>query len=100
VAAADVLNESVPGDDDSSASVYVPDTFWLIVAVLLFAACGLVWLIGQVAAISSAPTSTYRSGWSTCSASFSACRRLRGVGRLSTAVGSVLTGPTPCSVAT
>ena len=29
----------------------VPDTFWLVVAVLLFAACGLVWLIGQVAAI-------------------------------------------------
>src|SRR5829696_10072083 len=30
---------------------YVPDTFWLAVAALLFAACGLVWLIGQVAAI-------------------------------------------------
>jgi type IV secretion system protein VirD4 len=30
---------------------YIPDTFWLLVAVLLFAACGLVWLIGQVAAI-------------------------------------------------
>jgi hypothetical protein len=30
---------------------YVPDTFWLVVAALLFAACGLVWLIGQVAAI-------------------------------------------------
>jgi uncharacterized membrane protein YgcG len=30
---------------------YVPDTFWLLVAALLFAACGLVWLIGQVAAI-------------------------------------------------
>src|SRR5512132_1842081 len=30
---------------------YVPDTFWLVVATLLFAACGLVWLIGQVAAI-------------------------------------------------
>jgi hypothetical protein len=31
---------------------YVPDTFWLVVAaLLLFAACGLVWLIGQVAAI-------------------------------------------------
>ena len=30
---------------------HVPDTFWLVVAVLLFAACGLVWLIGQVAAI-------------------------------------------------
>src|SRR4030095_14531685 len=30
---------------------YVPDTFWLLVAVLLFAACGLVWLIGQVAAV-------------------------------------------------
>ena len=29
----------------------VPDTFWLVIAVLLFAACGLVWLIGQVAAI-------------------------------------------------
>jgi hypothetical protein len=28
-----------------------PDTFWLAVAALLFAACGLVWLIGQVAAI-------------------------------------------------
>src|SRR5215213_5020687 len=30
---------------------YVPDTFWLVAAALLFAACGLVWLIGQVAAI-------------------------------------------------
>src|SRR5215218_2012780 len=30
---------------------YVPDTFWLLVAALLFAACGLIWLIGQVAAI-------------------------------------------------
>jgi hypothetical protein len=30
---------------------YVPDTFWLVVAALLFAACGLVWLIGQVAAL-------------------------------------------------
>jgi hypothetical protein len=30
---------------------YVPDTFWLVVAALLFAACGLIWLIGQVAAI-------------------------------------------------
>jgi hypothetical protein len=30
---------------------YVPDTFWLVVAAVLFAACGLVWLIGQVAAI-------------------------------------------------
>jgi hypothetical protein len=29
----------------------IPDTFWLLVAALLFAACGLVWLIGQVAAI-------------------------------------------------
>jgi hypothetical protein len=29
----------------------VPDTFWLLIAALLFAACGLVWLIGQVAAI-------------------------------------------------
>ena len=29
----------------------VPDTFWLLVAALLFAASGLVWLIGQVAAI-------------------------------------------------
>jgi hypothetical protein len=34
---------------------YVPDTFWLVVAALLFAACGLVWLIGQVAAISFGP---------------------------------------------
>jgi hypothetical protein len=30
---------------------YVPDTFWFVIAALLFAACGLVWLIGQVAAI-------------------------------------------------
>src|SRR4029453_17117825 len=30
---------------------YVPDTFWLVVAALLFAACGLAWVIGQVAAI-------------------------------------------------
>jgi type IV secretion system protein VirD4 len=30
---------------------YVSDTFWLVIAVLLFVACGLVWLIGQVAAI-------------------------------------------------
>jgi hypothetical protein len=30
---------------------YVPDTFWLMVAALLFAACGLVWLIGQATAI-------------------------------------------------
>src|SRR5215216_3182571 len=30
---------------------YIPDTFWLVVAALLFAASGLVWLIGQVAAI-------------------------------------------------
>src|SRR4030095_6138318 len=30
---------------------YVPDTFWLVVAAPLFGACGLVWLIGQVAAI-------------------------------------------------
>src|SRR5215203_3458698 len=29
----------------------VPDTFWLVAAALVFAACGLVWLIGQVAAI-------------------------------------------------
>jgi len=29
----------------------VPDTFWLAVAALLFATSGLVWLIGQVAAI-------------------------------------------------
>ena len=29
----------------------VPDTFWFVVAAVLFAACGLVWLIGQVAAI-------------------------------------------------
>jgi type IV secretory pathway TraG/TraD family ATPase VirD4 len=34
---------------------YVPDTFWLAVAALLFAACGLVWLIGQVAAICFGP---------------------------------------------
>ena len=34
---------------------YIPDTFWLLVAVLLFAACGLVWLIGQVAAICFGP---------------------------------------------
>jgi type IV secretion system protein VirD4 len=33
----------------------VPDTFWLIVAAVLFAACGLVWLIGQVAAICFGP---------------------------------------------
>ena len=33
----------------------VPDTFWLVVATLLFAACGLVWLIGQVAAICFGP---------------------------------------------
>jgi len=30
---------------------YVPDTFWLVAAALLFAVCALVWLIGQVAAI-------------------------------------------------
>src|SRR5829696_8106243 len=30
---------------------YVPDTFWLLAAALLFAASGLVWLIGQIAAI-------------------------------------------------
>src|SRR4030095_16188216 len=30
---------------------HVPDNFWWVVAALLFAACGLVWLIGQVAAI-------------------------------------------------
>ena len=30
---------------------HVPDTLWLVVAVVLFAACGLVWLIGQVAAV-------------------------------------------------
>ena len=35
----------------TSTSQYVPDTFWLVVAALLFAARGLVWLIGQVAAI-------------------------------------------------
>jgi hypothetical protein len=47
---------------------FVPDTFWPVVAALLFAACGLVWLIGQVAAILFGPTtSTCRSGWSTCS---------------------------------
>jgi hypothetical protein len=34
---------------------YVPDTFWLAVAALLIAACGLVWLIGQVAAICFGP---------------------------------------------
>jgi hypothetical protein len=34
---------------------YVPDTFWLVVAALLFAASGLVWLIGQVAAICFGP---------------------------------------------
>jgi type IV secretion system protein VirD4 len=34
---------------------YVPDTFWLVVAALLFVACGLVWLIGQVAAICFGP---------------------------------------------
>jgi type IV secretion system protein VirD4 len=28
-----------------------PTPFWLVIAVLLFAACGLVWLIGQVAAL-------------------------------------------------
>jgi hypothetical protein len=53
----------VPGDADEEATPMwhdrdpyrdhnvVPDTFWLVVAALLFAACGLVWLIGQVAAI-------------------------------------------------
>jgi type IV secretion system protein VirD4 len=30
---------------------YVPDTFLLAVAIVLFSACGLVWLVGQVAAI-------------------------------------------------
>ena len=30
---------------------HVPDAFWLVVAAVLFAACGLVWLIGQVAAV-------------------------------------------------
>jgi type IV secretion system protein VirD4 len=30
---------------------YVPDAFWFAVAALLFVACGLVWLIGQVAAV-------------------------------------------------
>jgi type IV secretion system protein VirD4 len=34
---------------------YVPDTFWLAAAALLFTACGLVWLIGQVAAICFGP---------------------------------------------
>jgi len=34
---------------------YVPDTFWLLVAAMLFVACGLVWLIGQVAAICFGP---------------------------------------------
>jgi hypothetical protein len=38
-------------DRDPYREQHVPDTFWLVVAVLLFAACGLVWLIGQVAAI-------------------------------------------------
>jgi hypothetical protein len=47
---------------------YVPDTFWLVVAALLFAASGLVWLIGQVAAILFGPHHQHlRSGWSTCS---------------------------------
>jgi hypothetical protein len=32
--------------DRSPEHNYVPDTFWLVVAALLFAACGLVWLIG------------------------------------------------------
>jgi hypothetical protein len=37
--------------DPYRSQQYVPDTFWFVVAALLFAACGLVWLIGQVAAI-------------------------------------------------
>jgi type IV secretion system protein VirD4 len=37
--------------DRSPEHNYVPDTFWLVVAALLFAVSGLVWLIGQVAAI-------------------------------------------------
>jgi type IV secretion system protein VirD4 len=37
--------------DRSPEHNLVPDTFWLVAAALLFAACGLVWLIGQVAAI-------------------------------------------------
>src|SRR5512132_3754979 len=56
-------DRAVPADADQEATPmwrdrdpyrnhqYVPDTFWLVVAALLFAACGLVWLIGQVAAI-------------------------------------------------
>jgi type IV secretory pathway TraG/TraD family ATPase VirD4 len=40
-----------PDRDRYPEHQYVPDTFWLVVAALLFAACGLVWLIGQVAAI-------------------------------------------------
>src|SRR5215216_4277136 len=56
-------NRPVPADAGEEATAmwrdrdpyrdhqYVPDTFWLLVASLLFAACGLVWLIGQVAAI-------------------------------------------------
>ena len=40
-----------PDRDPYRDHQYVPDTFWLAVAALLFAACGLVWLIGQVAAI-------------------------------------------------
>jgi type IV secretion system protein VirD4 len=37
--------------DPNRDQQYVPDTFWFAVAALVFAACGLVWLIGQVAAI-------------------------------------------------
>src|SRR4029450_11936805 len=40
-----------PDRDPYRDHQYVPDTFWLVVTVFLFAACGLVWLIGQVAAI-------------------------------------------------
>ena len=39
-----------PDHDRHPDHNYVSDTFWLVVAPL-FAACGLVWLIGQVAAI-------------------------------------------------
>jgi hypothetical protein len=38
-------------DRDPYREQHLPDTFWLLVAALLFAACGLVWLIGQVAAV-------------------------------------------------
>jgi hypothetical protein len=38
-------------DRDPYREQHVPDTLWLAVAALLFAASGLMWLIGQVAAI-------------------------------------------------